>query len=54
MERFDILIVPHMHRLIYRANHINRLLAYILSRMLAKVLGCDQAVSDLQTDHICD
>lgn len=43
--------MSHLPRPIYRTYRFHRLLAYMLSRMLAALLRINQAVSDMQKNH---
>jgi hypothetical protein len=45
--------VSYLPRPILRANGVDWLLAHLLSRMLVTLLGLNQTVSYMQTDHGC-
>lgn len=49
----NIAAMPHLPRSLHRADRVHRLLAYLLSRVLAPLLGLDKAVPHLQAHHGC-
>lgn len=49
----DFTAVSHMFGPIYRTYRLNRLLAYLLSGMLATLFGLDEDVPDMQANHGC-
>lgn len=46
--------LSHLHRPICRTNGVDRLLAYVLQRMLATLPRFHQALPHMQEDHLCN